>query len=805
MAVPAPDFWPPPTLLSTGVDTAVLPLYILGTTIAITDATSTTAGDVTTGSQTFAGVKNLLNGFRVNTGQTITSISTDTAMTDNSDSELSTQKAVKTYVDNHTIASGVTRIEVSPTQMSFIVGSVYAAELLNGTLILESPSATKEVYLAVDDTSGNLTITPMGDIFTTAKVQISNADSQALYVLGGVYNTGLITNTNTTDSSSAATGAITTLGGLGVAKRSHFAKRIGVADGTTNPQLTLSYEEPATNKADIKVDATGNLSIVTSGTATTLFSGATQLLGINSTSCQVYEKILAPKAVFTCDPPTSQLQLFTVTTGDECDFYIDAGAKTHINSVNAALVLDNTDDSSSSSTGGLQVLGGTGIAKKLWVADDIHGKTLNAASAVGPQLTLTYGGAVNMTASVTAGGVGIIHSSGNLTEFHASDSVVVLNAIDATDSTDGPFHSNGGISCAKSLYAGFGISGRTLQALYATAPQATIAYDVANYFTISVDSGGLTTLTSSGGTTSFPSTDLVRVASVTDATSSSDGSFHSAGGMSCTKSLYTGGDIHGRGLYALYSTTPQLTVGYDASNKFTVAVSSGGNATLDSSGNTTTFASTDLVRVANVTDSASSADGSFHSDGGMSCTKNFYSGQGIAGVNLASVGTTATNSVSLTNTSVSSTTFLTVDASKDLAITTDGVLKVNGSTISTLASSSSAASYNLDGALLGQAINIQLNKVGGVVTATFDAASANAVATDTIRLSAANLLPAGYRPAANEVQLVNVLEASANTLGLIFVNAAGSIVWWYLQASPGDFTNTLQCGWHRFTISWCTT
>ena len=67
--------------------------------LSINNATNTQSGIVSIVAQNFAGIKNFTNGIKLNSGQTITDITTDTTLGLNSDSILPTEKAIKTYVD----------------------------------------------------------------------------------------------------------------------------------------------------------------------------------------------------------------------------------------------------------------------------------------------------------------------------------------------------------------------------------------------------------------------------------------------------------------------------------------------------------------------------------------------------------------------------------------------------------------------------------------------------------------------------------------------------------------------------------
>jgi hypothetical protein len=103
---PSADFWPQPiTLDIQGVTAANAPLSVSGGTVTISPASISTQGIVTTDAQSFSGVKTFSSGLAIAAGPTITYISTDGTFGAVSDAGLSTQKAVKTYVDASTLSS----------------------------------------------------------------------------------------------------------------------------------------------------------------------------------------------------------------------------------------------------------------------------------------------------------------------------------------------------------------------------------------------------------------------------------------------------------------------------------------------------------------------------------------------------------------------------------------------------------------------------------------------------------------------------------------------------------------------------
>jgi hypothetical protein len=164
--------------------------------------------------------------------------------------------------------------------------------------------------------------------------------------------------------------------------------------------------------------------------------------------------------------------------------------------VTGRAVVDSTTDATSKTDGSLQTDGGLSVAKAIFNGT---GATLAADSGV-----VTMGAATSATVSAA----GIIN---------------VNNVTDATSKTDGSLQTDGGLSVAKAIYNGTGA-------------------------TLAADSGVVTMGAATGATVSAAG--IVNVNNVTDATSKTDGSLQTDGGLSVAKKAYigTGATIEDGGL-----------------------------------------------------------------------------------------------------------------------------------------------------------------------------------------------------------------------------------------------------------------
>ena len=226
---------------------------------------------------------------------------------------------------------------------------------------------------------------------------------------------------NTTNSTSNTTGSIVSAGGLGIG-----------ASATIGGNLTVF--------GDADVDGTLNVDAVDIDGAMQLDSTLT--VGVDDTGYDV--------------------KFFGATSGsymlwDESeDDLVLAGVSN--------LSIDNTTDSSSTTTGSFHTDGGAGIAKKLFVGTDLDVNGTSNLDAV------DIDGAVQIDATVT---VGVDDTGHDVKFFGATASAFMLwdeseddlvlsgtaqlsidTTTDASSTTTGSFHTDGGVGIAKKLYVG---------------------------------------------------------------------------------------------------------------------------------------------------------------------------------------------------------------------------------------------------------------------------------------------------------------------------------------------------------------
>ena len=226
---------------------------------------------------------------------------------------------------------------------------------------------------------------------------------------------------NTTNSTSNTTGSIISAGGIGITKSAVIGGNLTV-------------------HGDADVDGTLNVDAIDIDGAMQLDSTLT--VGVDDTGHDV--------------------KFFGATSGsymmwDESeDDLILAGVSN--------LSIDNTTDSSSTTTGSFHTDGGAGIAKKLFVGTDLDVDGTSNLDAV------DIDGAVQIDATVT---VGVDDTGYDVKFFGATASAFMLwdeseddlvlsgtaqlsidTTTDASSTTTGSFHTDGGVGIAKKLYVG---------------------------------------------------------------------------------------------------------------------------------------------------------------------------------------------------------------------------------------------------------------------------------------------------------------------------------------------------------------
>jgi hypothetical protein len=355
--------------------------------------------------------------------------------------------------------------------------------------------------------SANVEIT---DTFDQWRVK-SNEWLSMIYPAG---SSNFIKLNNTTNSTSNTTGSIISAGGIGIAKSAVVGGNLTVfgdvdIDGTLNMDaVDIDGAMQLDSTLTVGVNDTGydvKFFGATSGQYMLWNQVADQLVLTGDTKLSFHdaaggENIIASSdghleinsgttlditaatvdinssTKFNVDGPTQLTGVVTVGvdgTGHDVKFFgatasafmlWDESADDLIFSGVAALSIDTTTDASSTTTGSFHTDGGAGIAKKLYVGTDLDVDGTSNLDAV------DIDGAVQIDATVS---VGVDGTSANVKFFGATSGAYMLwqedtddlvlagvaalsidNTTDATNTTSGSFHTDGGVGIAKKLYVG---------------------------------------------------------------------------------------------------------------------------------------------------------------------------------------------------------------------------------------------------------------------------------------------------------------------------------------------------------------
>ena len=366
---------------------------------------------------------------------------------------------------------------------------------------------------------------------TTSVTTGSIVTAGGVGIAGGIYLGGVLNTTDGTGSTSTTTGAIVTAGGVGIGQNLNVAGNttvngsltvagnINSAGGTVTFTNTLNSTSPTGGSVvfmggvgvarSLFVGSTTNSTSTTSGglvvsggvgVAGSMFVGGNQTLaGTNPLFTFNNSGLSAP--TFAARSTGTKILLFAAGGANSADYAIGMDNNSVWQSVptntstqafrwyggiTLAMSLDGlgtmaiygTTEATSSTTGSLQVGGGAGVARSLYVGASLNvSGTAYFNGALTSSTNLTIGGilaisnATNSTAPgngsiITAGGLGVTLSvnvgqnlgvtgnttlTGNLT---TSGTITSNNAADSTGTGNGSAVFLGGVGIAKSLNIG---------------------------------------------------------------------------------------------------------------------------------------------------------------------------------------------------------------------------------------------------------------------------------------------------------------------------------------------------------------
>jgi UDP-3-O-[3-hydroxymyristoyl] glucosamine N-acyltransferase len=458
-------------------------------------------------------------------------------------------------------------------------------------------------------------------------------------------------------------------------------------NNATGDCLRLTYNDAngsATNYVDFSVSSDGKLTLNSSGDEVIIHSsdnfnieghnGSTLGLKLNGTLVTATATELN---YVDTTPGTIEASKALVVDSSRDISNLNNISSTGNLTLSGTGAINSTTDASSSTTGALTVAGGVGIAKKLYVGDDL---SVTDAASIGGTLGVT--GATTLSSTLGVTGATTLSSTLDVT------GVVNLNdTTDASSSTTGALIIDGGVGIAKKLYVGDDLNvtdaasiGGTLGVTGATTLSSTLGVTGATTLSSTLGVTGATTLSDTLGVTGATTlsstldvTGVVNLNDTTDASSSTTGALIIDGGVGIAKKLYVGDDL---------SVTDAASIGGTLGVTGATTLSS----TLGVTGATTLSSTLDVTGVVNLndtTDASSSTTGALIIDGGVGIAKKLYVGDDLNVTDAASIGGTlgVTGAATLSSTlGVTGATTLSDTLGVTGAATLSSTLGVTGAT-----------------------------------------------------------------------------------------------------------------------------
>jgi hypothetical protein len=408
-------------------------------------------------------------------------------------------------------------------------------------------------------------------------ITVSDTDDMSglatLSVIGGATFGGILTVSDTAQSTNSTTGAMVVTGGMGIGENLNLAgdllvdNNANVIGSFTIGTGTSSYDFPTT------IGSIGQVLTVSS-------SGGLLFENSSSSATVVNAPIVfgADNRLVKSDGVTRDVQVTGITLSDTDDI---SGINT-INiisdsTIGGSLALTSTTSSTDTTSGSLIVTGGIGISENLNVGGDLTtGGIITVSNTTASTSTGTggivieggvgIGGDVNIGGTLSAGnislgtgdltissttqstsngtgaltvvgGIGIggnLNVGGTLDVDSTADIAGVMTVADATQSTDttsGSLVVSGGVGIAKNLYIG-GL----------TNIENTVQSSSTANGSLTTDGGvGIAKNLNVGGDYELTGTMIIN--DTTDAVSTGSGALIVEGGVSIEKDLYVGGSL----------------------------------------------------------------------------------------------------------------------------------------------------------------------------------------------------------------------------------------------------------------------
>ncbi|KNC99227.1 uncharacterized protein SPPG_05485 [Spizellomyces punctatus DAOM BR117] len=383
-----------------------------------------------------------------------------------------TSSQVKGILDIATNASVNTLLSGKQPSITTSTNLSLASVTANGYLSVQN--GANPTFMSLVNTSSNVTwgIRVAGSTADgsnpAGRFGINSSYNNIGYVFK-ISNTGITQITNTSQSTSSTTGALLVSGGLGVAKDLYAGGNVIGSTSVDAPNWVQSRNISSGVNAYTAIGCSND-------------SGNAALLFLNSSTR-------------TADGSSNNATLHNDCGDMNIQGKSGLGLGLRIVSISNEVKVLTATDSSSATTGALQVLGGVGISKTLWVGNKVtSGKgtgygfgwgsiggnvntgdmTFFSPSSNGQAFFNDQINDVCLRAWNTNLRFGVTNSSSQL-DILSSGNVIVNTSTDASSSITGAFQVKGGVGISKNLYCGGSLYSNNLKVATESYVGAAIA------------------------------------------------------------------------------------------------------------------------------------------------------------------------------------------------------------------------------------------------------------------------------------------------------------------------------------------
>ena len=635
----------------------------------------------------------------------------------------------------------------------------------NSTVTCVTSNNNCTTFLVKDPTGVTTRLSVDSTDVTTANILSStNTTASTSSSLGAITTTGGIATSNTTDATSATNGgSITTAGGVGIAKKLFVGTDLDVAGTTSLVDISISGTTASTSATTGALTLVGGLGINNTTDATSATNGGTittaggvgiakklfvgtdlhtignSYLDTNNTSL-LFTDVSGTNPRIICQNDDNLIFYGTNAAGADRAIFA-CGMRSSSSSLIVSVPFNLTDATASTSntTGSITTAGGIGISDTTEATSATNGGTITTAGGVGIAKKLFVGG---VTTTVSIVDTDTTASTSNTTgAITTAGGIASSNATDATSATNGgTITTAGGVGIAKKLFVGTDLD----------VAGATTTVSIVDTATTASTSSSLGAITTAGG---------IATSNTTDATSATNGgTITTAGGVGIAKKLFVGTDLDVAGATTTVSIVDTDTTA-STSNTTGAITTTGGigisnttEATSATNGGTVTTAGGvgiakklfvgGIINTVDATASTSSTTGSITTAGGIGISNATEATSATNGGTVTTAGGVGIakklfvggiiNTVDATASTSNTTGAITTAGGIGISNTTEATSATNGGTVTTAGGVGIAkklfvgGAFNVsDATISGSSITGSITTAGGLgISSTTDATSA---------------------------------------------------------------------------------